>query len=456
MLLCFNPSSDPIIEVKEIPNVLTPKDQKPDEIQKTQSATKFLDNHRIPVLKPLSRSSICAPNLQTNKPSRISTTTKVKRQSLLPVTKKLTPTMDVETEIPLLMNKILKISNTSMLEDDSDNKPDKIEKGNVKKLPTTQPAEKLRRSVMPIGPTKGRSSQMPLSLGEKRPFSFTQRMSVVVKTTLNSPARKIARKSGMGTSTHLAQQQQRRSMMAATKFSQTTASRANKDETNIRRSMITNSKTVSANKVKGKISSLSTVKETVIVNQRKSMYPISAKITEGNKMKQSSRTEASANAENAQLKAQETTFTCNSCKEKFRIKSLLDAHRRSHEGDVFTPVVKNATKNVQATAKPSQSSSLHDTSNKCKYCDKKFALVRALHIHLLQNCSKIPPGEKKKLQYTEMNHVEKARLPHFAHHGNGTASSGSSTQATPRMVNTNQKSMDKQKTLVESSFEKGR
>jgi len=40
-----------------------------------------------------------------------------------------------------------------------------------------------------------------------------------------------------------------------------------------------------------------------------------------------------------------------------------------------------------------------------------FALERALHIHLMQNCDKIPPSEKRKLEFTELNHEKKAQLP---------------------------------------------
>ncbi|KAM8702922.1 hypothetical protein ACLKA7_005291 [Drosophila subpalustris] len=47
----------------------------------------------------------------------------------------------------------------------------------------------------------------------------------------------------------------------------------------------------------------------------------------------------------------------------------------------------------------------------CNVCDKKLALKRAPRIHIIQNCEKISPAEKRKLQYTKLNHVENVQLP---------------------------------------------
>ncbi|XP_075152654.1 uncharacterized protein LOC142226462 [Haematobia irritans] len=420
--------------------ILKPTKEK--ETTKATTATNVFDKHKIPVLKPLGRRSVCEPNLKTNKPSRISTAG-FKRQSLLPVIKDIPQKMDVEKEIPMLMNKMLKISNTSIVENDSDIKPNTNEKNEVK--PIDPPLNK-RRSTMTTT-AKARSSLMPTSLGEKRPFRFTQRMSVVVKTTLNSPARKMARKSSMGISGSLTQQQQQRRNVMTSKISQI-ATTSTKGDNTVRRSVLVNRQF----ETKGTFrKTLSTVSETKQI--RKSMYPTLNKVSEESKLKPPSKMVSSLKENKPQTsKTQENIFTCASCKEKFRIKSLLDAHRRSHEGEVEVkkPIISNGP-----TAKTTMGSH-NSADNKCKYCDKKFALVRALHIHLLQNCSKIPPGEKKKLKFTEMNHVEKAQLPTFSHHGNGMSAS-SSTHATPHnAVKQNfskQKSHQFGKSSKESSME---
>ncbi|XP_013108837.2 serine-rich adhesin for platelets [Stomoxys calcitrans] len=433
-----------ITEDDETADISTPKLFQKKEIIKAQTATK----PKIPVLKPAGRRSVCEPNLKTNKPSRI-LAAGPKRQSLLPVTKNASTPMDVEKEIPMLMDRMLKISNTSMKEDEGD-KPE-VNKFVDGKLTTIQPMIK-RRSVNP-STSKGRSSLMPTALAEKRPYRFAPRMSVVVKTTLNSPARKMARKNSMGINGVSAQQQQRRSIMAS-RLSQATGT-GTKMETTVRRSMLTTSKLAFGSSSKN---TLVNVKETM--TQRKSMYPNLSKVSEESKIRPPT---LSANSNQA-AKMQDITFTCSSCKEKFRIKSLLDAHRRSHEGETTSnTIAKNKALPTAQTVKMPQPtgpstktthSMPHSEENKCKYCDKKFALVRALHIHLLQNCSKIPPGDKRKLQYTEMNHVEKAKLPTFAHHGNGSANTASSKQATPRMAVRQQKSVDIGKYNKESSMEK--
>nr|XP_014099117.2 uncharacterized protein LOC106623987 isoform X3 [Bactrocera oleae] len=127
----------------------------------------------------------------------------------------------------------------------------------------------------------------------------------------------------------------------------------------------------------------------------------------------------------------EITFVCKVCGCKFSLKSLLDAHKRSHEGDGVPAFVKKATTNAPSTT----SSITHSNNgNKCRYCDKKFVLLRALHIHLLQNCPKIPPNDKRKLKFHEMDHVEKAQLPAFFHANTSGAKINSHTQNTSTNV----------------------
>ncbi|XP_073817632.1 uncharacterized protein isoform X2 [Musca autumnalis] len=399
-------------------------------LKETIAAHKPEEKPKIPVLKPLSRRSVCLPNLQTNKPSRILSSKGPKRQSMLPSSttttrKQQALPMDIETEIPLLMSKMLKISDTYVKEEKTDKANAKPESEQTTKPASSKPIEK-RRSAVPMASSKGgRSSLLPSALGEKRPFSFTQRMSVVVKTTLNSPARKMARKSTIAsTSTHLQQQHQRRSMMATRKSEV-------KIDTGVRKSMLPTNKIGTSNNIRTGSRLLATVKETPPTSQKKADVVAKAQI------------QSSAGETTCMLKIQDNTvLSCPSCKEKFRIKSLLDAHRRSHEGGDSAPpppVAKKPTSSLQTVKPPAaaasqQPHSLLDNSNKCKYCDKQFALVRALHQHLMLHCSKIPPGEKKKLQYTELDHVEKARLPNVFNRGHGNGhNSANSVQATPRL-----------------------
>ncbi|XP_037812729.1 uncharacterized protein LOC119604277 isoform X2 [Lucilia sericata] len=391
---------------EDTPVIKESDDEKKAPVKKSSSKPK------IAVLARNGRRSVCEPNLQANKPSRIFNSVN-KRQSLLPTSRKSTMPMDVEIEIPMLMDKILKITN-------SPTKTEKVGAKETHQLITDQnkstPAEK-RRSIM--ASMKTRSSLIPSAAGDKRPFSFTQRMSVVVKTTLNSPARKIARKSSMG---GIMTSLQRRSVIPQ-KVSTIENSKIKKPEINARRSML--SKTTAVPTI-SKSKHLVPLEENSVkpstIPQRQSLYS-SAKNLERAKMN---------SIGGLTHNKPDITYTCNICKEKFRIKSLLDAHKRSHESDNATPAF---IKKPTPVLLHSSGSSTVANSNQCKYCDKKFALTRALHIHLLQNCLKIPPSEKRKLQYTDLNHVEKAQLPNvFAHHNSQSSASStvSSTNATPR------------------------
>lgn len=384
------------------------------DVAKKSVNRKSSSKPKIAVLTRNVRRSICEPNLQTNKPTRI-LNSDYKRKSLLPTSRKSTIPMDAEIEIPLLMNKILKITNdttTQMVTEEVEQEQRKEQQINELKPNTTE----KRRSVMTT--MKTRTSLIPsaAATGDKRPFSFTQRMSVVVKTTLNSPARKMARKSSIGVMSSM----QRRSVIPQ-KTTNTENSKLKKPEVIARKSMLPRTSVISTttklyNNTMAPLQEASGVKP-IPRTQRKSLYPLT-KDSEKNKI-----TSTGGLSHNKI----DISYTCNVCKEKFRIKSLLDAHKRSHEGDIATPAF---------IKKPTVTSLPSGNGNQCKYCDKKFALTKALHIHLLQNCSKIPPSEKRKLQYTDLNHVEKAQLPNvFAHHHNtqsNTSSAVSSTNATPR------------------------
>ncbi|EDW68084.1 uncharacterized protein [Drosophila virilis] len=198
---------------------------------------------------------------------------------------------------------------------------------------STKPEKQTKLPTLAL--PRPRRSYLPTANGT----TFKQRMSIVVKTTLNSPARKLA------TGNPIA----RRSCLPAAKTS-----------------LIGNA------------------------GYRKSMLPRSA---ESATIKASTSRTAQAAGELADEKARPIIhkFKCQLCSASFREKNSLDTHMDSHWK--CRPAIRNKN------------------SFFCKYCDKKFVLERALHIHLMQNCDKIPPGEKRKLQFTELNHEKKAKLP---------------------------------------------
>ncbi|KAM7360784.1 uncharacterized protein ACRADG_007727 isoform 1-T3 [Cochliomyia hominivorax] len=387
---------------------------------------KSVSKPRIAVLTRNSRRSACEPNLQENKPSRILSTGS-KRQSLLPKARKSTIPIDPETEIPLLMNKILKITN------DSNVKTKEVEVKGQHIIDKSTSVDK-RRSIM--NSIKPRTSLIPSVAGDKRPFSFTNRMSVVVKTTLNSPARKYARKSSMG---GVMSSLQRRSVVSQ-KSNTNENLKIKKPEVIGRSSLLPRTSNITSalksnEKPLPSFQESSVIKPTTIA-QKTSVHSMSKDSENGKTNVVGSLLHNKPNI----------SFTCNVCKEKFRIKSLLDAHRRSHEGDNVTPAF------IKKPTSASNASSVLGNTNQCKYCDKKFALTKALHIHLLQNCSKIPPSEKRKLHYTDLNHVEKAQLPDvFSHHNlqSNASNAVALTNATPRQTSLKHNT----KTLPKSSTE---
>ncbi|KAH8235547.1 hypothetical protein KR032_002181, partial [Drosophila birchii] len=97
-------------------------------------------------------------------------------------------------------------------------------------------------------------------------------------------------------------------------------------------------------------------------------------------------------------------YKCSDCGARFHVRSLLGAHRRTHEDDFKVRFCNRC---------PKGSSTTLTTSNQCKFCDRKFDLVRTLHIHQLTHCKKIPPQLRRKLAYTELAHEKKAPLPSF-------------------------------------------
>ncbi|KAL7743537.1 hypothetical protein ACLKA6_013343 [Drosophila palustris] len=100
------------------------------------------------------------------------------------------------------------------------------------------------------------------------------------------------------------------------------------------------------------------------------------------------------------------TYSCSSCGAQFHIKSLLGAHRRTHDDDFKVRFRARRTRESNTT--------LTAVGKQCKFCDRYFDLERALHIHQLCHCSKITPQQRRKLGYTDLAHEKKnAPLPNF-------------------------------------------
>ncbi|XP_011210496.2 uncharacterized protein LOC105231092 isoform X1 [Bactrocera dorsalis] len=381
---------------KEEPNIeeTTPKatnskipitDELPRDPEKPEIKVSDINKRKSLIKKPL-----CEPDLKANRPSRISMNPN-NRYTLNNIGTKSNIDKEIK-EIPKLMNKVLKFAEATITEND--------------KSKTTSLSD-TRKSIS-YNP-KGRSSMLPSSVasqGEKRPFAFTQRMSVLVKTTLNSPARKIARRSVLPNT------QQNRKSTIPTGLSH-----------NNRKSMLPIGRTVQT-EVNTKCTQKPVIESTKQgPANRKSMYPVvPAKAANVPPLTASNtKTRPTVTAK------PESIFVCKVCGCKFSLKSLLDAHKRSHEGDGVPAFVKKTNTSAASTT----SSITHSNNgNKCRYCDKKFVLLRALHIHLLQNCPKIPPNDKRKLKFHEMDHVEKAQLPSVFHVNTSGAKINSQIQNT--------------------------
>ncbi|XP_016960554.1 uncharacterized protein LOC108031530 [Drosophila biarmipes] len=239
---------------------------------------------------------------------------------------------EVVNEVSELIAKALKMSSDSV-------KPSasklKVEVGKKRQSMTSTYSGALPRP---------RRSYMPTATAETRTYSFKQRMSVVVKTTLNSPARKLSAGGGLAVS--------RRSCLPVSKL------------------------------IKG--------------SNRKSLA-----VTSGR-----SPPKSTTKVIKPPLKSvPDSVFKCKNCGATFRLKSLLDMHMRKHD------LVENGSKTLKRLNTNPPPAAAGGSKNRCKFCDKSFALERALHIHLMQNCTKIPPAEKRKLEFTELNHEAKAQLP---------------------------------------------
>ncbi|XP_022211043.2 uncharacterized protein LOC111066613 [Drosophila obscura] len=266
-----------------------------------------------------------------------------------PAVKETPPVADVVNEVSELLAKALKISSDVMMPSTSKLNTFETNKKRVSLLPKASGA-------LP----RPRRSNLPTAAVETRTYSFKQRMSVVVKTTLNSPSRKMGSGGGLPVS--------RRSVLPISK-----------NKTGISRKSIS----------------------TTGISSPKKVIPVASKPP----------TKIASDA----------VFNCNTCGVIFRVKSLHDMHVRMHD------MVENGPKPLKRlNANHPIGASATASKNRCKFCDKNFALERALHIHLMQNCDKIPPAEKRKLEFTELNHVKKAQLPKIASGAGGGGGAGPS------------------------------
>jgi len=109
------------------------------------------------------------------------------------------------------------------------------------------------------------------------------------------------------------------------------------------------------------------------------------------------------------IKMRKPTYSCSCCGAQFHIKSLLGAHRRTHDDDFLGRV------RFRGKAFPRESNTtLTAAGQQCKYCDRVFDLERALHIHQMCHCNKITPQQRRKLGYTDLAHEKKnTPLPNF-------------------------------------------
>lgn len=285
----------------------------------------------------------CEPDISKNRPSRISTS---KRISLIPKS-----STDVNSEeIPKMLKSILKIS---------------------KGLPTP-----------------------PKSLGVKqeKPFNLlgkATRMSIV-KTTLNSPARKVSRKS-IAAPVHVSAATSRKSIVPSAS----------------RKSLMPSS-----------VSITSPRKRIVAINSRKSMITAVASSSSAVSSRKSlaSKVSLASNFDSAKQKTATTTMKppsalkkdliCDVCSRKFLVLSLFETHKKSHLSSASTSTSLLSSSST-STSKPIFSSN----DNKCRYCDKKFAISKALYNHLIEKCPKIPPGDKKKLLFPSLSNNGQSKLP---------------------------------------------
>lgn len=102
------------------------------------------------------------------------------------------------------------------------------------------------------------------------------------------------------------------------------------------------------------------------------------------------------------------TYTCSACGARFHIKSLLGAHRHTHDDDFKV--------RFRSRRGREESTGIDGATNgkQCKFCDRFFDLERALRIHQMCHCSKITPQQRRKLGYTDLAHEKKnAPLPTF-------------------------------------------
>lgn len=281
----------------------------------------------------------CEPDLTKNRPSRIIPSKKIPTLT--------TKSSDVNPdEIPKMLNSILKIS---------------------KGLPSH------RKSL-------GGNQENPFNLLGK-----ATRMSIV-KTTLNSPARKVSRKS-MVASVQVGKNL-RHSILPHQKGPSATARRSvmplgNRKSllpTNVspkKRSLLTTSR----KSMIPAIASSSSSSTSSNITSRKSVAALKVSTSAGEPNKKTALMKPPSNLKE--------DLICTVCSRKFLVLSLFESHKKSH--------IIPSTSTSSASSNKQIFSAGND--NKCRYCDKKFAISKALYNHLIEKCPKIPPGDKKKLLF---------------------------------------------------------
>lgn len=126
--------------------------------------------------------------------------------------------------------------------------------------------------------------------------------------------------------------------------------------------------------------------------KRKSVVPTNIKSMTENDGKLS-RTRPATTAATVPFKKPET-FSCDTCQHTFRLKTSLESHRKlAHQNPTNSPKQEGSNKKSDDSL-----------ATKCRHCAKEFVSSRILSNHILTNCLKIPPLEKRKLLIQEENH----------------------------------------------------
>lgn len=259
----------------------------------------------------------------------------------------------------------------------------------VYKSSAIQNSDKVTKLMSSVSRTTRKSSpKRKLVANQENPFYLlgkATRMSIV-KTTLNSPARKVSRKTLVPTQIRKIKNIRHSLVPSKTTYLSSISENQNDNALLVRKSISYPRKSILHTNLK---EHLTTSNPTSRVGPH-IFTSTSFKNTLKNK---STLLKTNYFKEN---------FICGICSRKFPLMSLFEAHKRIHETVVSTSAL--STKLTSSTK----------NENKCRYCDKKFAIQKALSNHLVENCSKIPADHKKKLLFPSQPKVEtpvKTKMP---------------------------------------------